>query len=201
MKFLSLVIRLVSATVDCHDYKDTSVDIKNDTLLSFAEGVYESLDKDWSQTVKISFKCYAWTMDMNNASSCGQNSVMFRAKKYFLTDLHFKPPSKHLMTNTTKMEFHLEHIANDSSILIVTYLIELGDTTNPFLIQFKKPRYKLNRISLMNLKETFIDSYLYYLGSLTLEPFTKNVQWVVANDSLLVTKKDYRSLVKYIKSL
>lgn len=105
------------------------------------------------------------------------------------------------MTNTTKMEFHLEHIANDSSILIATYLIELGDTTNPFLIQFKKPRYKLNRISLMNLKETFIDSYLYYIGSLTLEPFTKNVQWVVANDSLLVTKKDYRSLVKYIKSL
>lgn len=199
MKFLSLVTRLVSAAVDCHDYKDTSIDIKNDTLLSFAESVYESLDKDWSHTVKISFKCYAWTMDMNNDTSCGQNSILFREKQYFLTDLHFKPPSKHLMTNSTKMEFHLEHMANDSSILIATYLIELGEKTDPFLIQFKKPRYKLNRISLMNLKETFVDSYLYYIGSLTLEPFTNNIQWVVANDSLLVTKKDFRSLVKYIK--
>ena len=199
MKFLALLTRLVSASVDCHDYKDTSVDIKNDTLLSFAEGVYESLDKDWSHSVKISFKCYAWTIKVNNDTSCGQNSIMFRDKKYVLTDLHFKPPSKHLMTNTTKMEFHLEHMANDSSILIATYLIELGDKTSKFLTQFKKPRYKLNRISLMDLKETFVDSYLYYIGSLTLEPFTNNVQWVVANDSLLVTKKDFRSLAKYIK--
>jgi carbonic anhydrase len=199
MRLLSLLTQFVSTKLDCQEYKDKSVDIKNDTLLAFAEGVYESLDKQWNNTIKISFKCYAWTMDINNSTSCGQNSIIFREKKYFLTDLHFTQPSKHLMTNTTKMEFHLEHKALDSSILIATYLIELGEKTAPFLWQFKKPRYKLNKISLNNLNETFVDSYLYYVGSLTLAPFTENVQWVVANDFLNVTKKDYRSLVKYIK--
>ena len=102
--------------------------------------------------------------------------ISFNNEKFELVQLHFHNPSEHHIDNKNyQMEAHFVHKQiNKDHYLVIGFLIEKGKK-GPFddFIQAKNT-------GLLKLDKKLLGkSYYYYPGSLTTNPYSSNVSWIL----------------------
>lgn len=162
--------------------------------------IHGHVHKD-SHGVKIEF-----ASDMRKYISIG-------GKKYHLRQFHFHHPSEHWGAGEQKtMELHIVHQnIDDSSLAVIGVFIEpgsgkaqlpslmaqIGTILGPDPVEGTELNVSTDPRDF--LPKTWEQHYRYE-GSLTTDPHTENVSWVVLKDPLLVPIAKLSELLKLFKS-
>lgn len=134
-------------------------------------------------------------------------------KRFHLRQFHFHHPSEHWVDGEQRtLELHLVHQnIDDGSLAVIGVFIEPGNAKSPFpslMAQIDtvlgegtqeeaKPNASTNPWDF--LPETWEQHYRYQ-GSLTTDPFTESVSWVVVKDPLNLPTAKLSKLIKIFKS-
>ena len=117
----------------------------------------------------------------------GQNSVIYEDVRYTLMQFHFHHPGEHQINHQAyAMELHLVHWQAEQGFLVIAVMIERGDTPRPayaaLWVQLPGTDAPSNAtLNPADLLPAAHDYYAYY-GSLTTQPCSENVQWVIMSE-------------------
>ena len=124
----------------------------------------------------------------------GAGSVTVSGTTYNLLQFHFHTPSEHAVDGEeTPMEVHFVHADNDGNLLVVGRRIEFGEKNEVLAPIFSKlptiaAPLMLNKVNIKDLIPETTTSYRY-AGSLTTEPYTEGVKWVVLSEPMTFSSK------------
>lgn len=121
--------------------------------------------------------------------------IQMDQRRFDLKQLHFHTPAEHLVDGITyPMELHMVHVFHDNEkaeatpeYLVVGVLFKEG-AENPFLAEFiesipeqegQTVEFANQHINVNNLIKDHFDGFYQYMGSLTTEPYTESVNWLV----------------------
>jgi len=146
------------------------------------------------------------TIQVNRES--GDDHLMLNGHRYELIQGHFHSPSEHTLNGETfPMELHLVHVDAFNHLAVVGIPIRTGKVNALFKEVFehmptKAGEHYIPKESGLNLKpilpkEPGFLHYLY-LGSLTTPPCTENVQWLVMETPLEMSRSQIDRFVKVV---
>ena len=106
--------------------------------------------------------------------------LIFNNNTYNLIQYHFHKPSEHkLLSNIFDMEIHFVHKnPNKNHYIVVAFFISFEKGSSPLF----DDAIKLSDKPKINLNNILNNKFYHYNGSLTTDPFTTNVSWIVFND-------------------
>lgn len=121
-----------------------------------------------------------------------KNIVVYNKDVYWLTAIHGFTPSEHTINNGYyPMELQLIHENIDGRLLMVSIFFAIGDENKGIGNSFKskEPTCVFNpRELLPKEKMCFV-----YKGSLTVAPYTENVDWIVFESPSFISEEQYDS--------
>jgi len=166
----------------------------------------KSLDEERVHVVEVlNPHCHA--VDVVNTGHSVQldfergTEICFDGNRFEFQQAHFHTPSEHQIDGITyPMELHFVNYKYDSVkmenyYLVIAVLFKMGDS-NPFIEKFINyiPAHPHDTTNLVDKpiylddlqKPSHIDQYdwFHYKGSLTTEPYTETVSWLVMKDIL-----------------
>ncbi|PNY28636.1 Uncharacterized protein TCAP_01439 [Tolypocladium capitatum] len=126
------------------------------------------------------------------------------SKTYGLTQFHFHTPSEHrIELEHFPMEAHFVFEADDKSVAVVAFVIDLGPA-DPWLTSvftyvagIKTPGQATltGPLSFTNLEHHLKSNPIYrYSGSLTTPPCTEGVAWIISNKPLYIDAGTYNKV-------
>ena len=139
--------------------------------------------------------------------------ITIGGKRFHLRQFHFHHPSEHWIDGEQKtLELHLVHQnVDDGSLAVIGVFIEPGGAKSPFpslmtqvdTILGTGSHEELEPNASTNprgfLPKTWEQHYRYQ-GSLTTDPYTESVSWVVVKDPLQMPTAKLNELLKLFKS-
>lgn len=135
--------------------------------------------------------------------------LIFKNKKYYLTQFHFHSPSEHTIDNIRfPLGIHLVHKADDGSLAVVGLLGKEGKNNlaldkifdnldmNEVLDSARLPLHISNKL---NAKELFPkkQSYFAYEGSLTTPPCSEGVNWIIFDEQIELSIEQIKQFQKH----
>ncbi len=135
----------------------------------------------------------------------GAHRITIRDKPYALVQFHFHASSEHRVDGApTPLELHLVHQASDGALAVIGVRFAVG-AANPVIEQLldlapaagAAPVTPSATFDLIALVPPLSSPYFTYSGSLTTEPFSEQLNWVVFRPTLTVSAAQlarYRSL-------
>jgi carbonic anhydrase len=131
--------------------------------------------------------------------NAGDNYITLGAKRYNLVQFHFHRDSEHALNGRKGiMEVHLVHTTAAGDIAVLGAIIQQGPYNHPIGELFEgSPREageaSLNRSFNPGRLLPKVNQYFTYNGSLTAEPFTQEVTWIVFKHPLFITREQLRA--------
>lgn len=135
------------------------------------------------------------TVQINDAS--GDNKIILAGTEYRLIQFHFHTPSEHQFNGRQyAMELHLVHQnANDELAVLGLMIQEGANNENLQSVWDALPKEKTEEevaisesIDLEALLPQ-VQTFVYYKGSLTTPPCTEDVQWVILEQPIEMSKE------------
>lgn len=168
------------------------------------------IDLKWHKPVKggsvaVAFKpAKAFVSDNGHAIQVGFDSaghVKFKGKTYELTQAHFHSPSEHTLSGKQfPLEVHFVNKDADGKMLVLAAFYNEGKE-NPVVAKIwnaipNPPAPASSNDLQLNTHEMLppMKTYYEYKGSLTVPPCTEDVQWVVFNSPMSVSKAQIEAL-------
>ncbi len=135
-------------------------------------------------------------------SKSKKSYIVVDGMKYRLIQFHFHTPSEHTVNNRScAMEIHFVHQNEKGNLAVIGVLAQEG-AHNKFYQSFLKtiPKKEGAVIELsepLNLLKLFPKDkrFFRYNGSLTTEPFTEGVKWIVIKQPIQLAKIQIDSLI------
>jgi len=168
------------------------------------------VDLKWHKPVKggsvaVAYKpAKTFVSDNGHAIQVGFDSaghVKFKGKTYELTQAHFHSPSEHTLSGKQfPLEVHFLNKDAEGKILVLAAFYNEGKE-NPILGKIwnaipNPPAPASSNDLQLNTHEMLptMKTYYEYKGSLTVPPCTEDVQWVVFNTPMTVSKAQIEAL-------
>jgi carbonic anhydrase len=129
----------------------------------------------------------------------GAHSIAIKGKSYSLVQFHFHSSSEHRVSGAqTPLEIHFVHRASDGALAVIGVRFALG-AANPVFEQLldlapaadAAPVTPAVSFDLIQLLPALSAPYFTYSGSLTTEPFSEQLNWVVFKPTLTVSAAQY----------
>jgi len=144
------------------------------------------------------------TIQVNREGS--DDHLLLNGHKYKLIQGHFHSPSEHTLNGVTfPMELHLVHVDAFDHLAVVGIPIRAGKENALFKEVFehmptKAGEHYIPKESGLNLQAILPKEldFLHYLGSLTTPPCTENVQWLVMETPLEMSRSQIDGFVKVV---
>lgn len=121
----------------------------------------------------------------------GVNQLMINGMTYNLQKIEFHSPSEHQLSNTPlSMEIQLFHQSSSSEDMAVVSLFAIEGRENALVkevmgqLSAQGQGFQLNASKLMPPRRT----YYHYKGSLTTPPCTENVEWIIYNTPMELSR-------------
>jgi carbonic anhydrase len=136
----------------------------------------------------------------------GDDYLLLNGHKYELIQGHFHSPSEHTLNGETfPMELHLVHVDAFDHLAVVGIPIRAGAENALFKDVFEHMPSKAGEhyipkggaLDLNAILPKELD-FLHYLGSLTTPPCTENVQWLVVETPLEMSKSQIDGFVEVV---
>ncbi len=139
------------------------------------------------------------------ATLTGAHRISIKGKSYALVQFHFHASSEHRVDGAqTPLELHLVHQASDGALAVIGVRFALG-RANPVIQQLldltpaagSPAVTPTSSFDLITLLPPLTSPYFTYSGSLTTEPFSEGLNWVVFRPTLTISAEQlaqYRSL-------
>jgi len=156
----------------------------------------------------------AWQVDFQNDGqnlNCENLQMEWNGKKYEFVQFHFHTLSEDTLDfQPTEMELHMVHAAGDGSLAVVGVMIKTdgwGWNENRFLKDVFKTGFDTDRIVTLNGKQKFNPyegllnndgKFWYYPGSLTTPPCTENVDFLIAQSTVVTSHSYVTSYMEYL---
>ncbi|MFT7245384.1 MAG: carbonic anhydrase [Candidatus Azotimanducaceae bacterium] len=144
------------------------------------------------------------TIQMNREA--GDDHLLLNGHRYELIQGHFHSPSEHTLNGESfPMELHLVHVDAFDHLAVVGIPIRAGTENALFKDVFEHMPTKAGEHYMPN--EGALDlqailpkelDFLHYLGSLTTPPCTENVQWLVIETPLEMSKSQIDEFVDVV---
>jgi len=178
--------------------EQSPIDIKADEVtfdeeLSVLRFKYES-------GVKLDVENNGETVKANVPKGTGK--LRTEGNKYKLIQFHWHVPSEHLLEGDAfSLEMHLVHQANDGTLLVVGVWIVTGaehkelDKILSRLPEEEGQHVDVKHFNLRKLLPENLASYRYG-GSLTTEPFTEDVRWVVLAEPVEMSEEQIQAFME-----
>ena len=144
------------------------------------------------------------TIQVNREGS--DDHLLLNGHKYELIQGHFHSPSEHTLNGERfPMELHLVHVDAFDHLAVVGIPIRTGRESKLFKDVFEHMPTKAGEhyipkkgaLDLKNILPKDLD-FLHYLGSLTTPPCTENVQWLVMETPLEMSKSQIDGFVEVV---
>ena len=136
------------------------------------------------------------------------STITYGGKIYHLKQFHFHTPSEHTIDGKhAPMEIHLVHQADDKSLAVIGVLVREGGHNANFdqLIKYlpnaegEKKTHDSVSIDIAVHVPKQISAY-HYIGSLTTPPCSEDVQWLVMNHPILMSKSQIGEFASRLKN-
>lgn len=134
-------------------------------------------------------------------------SLEYDGGRYRLLEIHMHQPGEHTIDGKRfDLEVHYVHQAPDNHYMVIAQLFNIGHHNKVFerlLLQMALAKGQLGKTQIefgYNPDQLIAKHHDYYLynGSLTTEPCSQNVKWLVLKDTLEVTKGQVGALTDII---
>lgn len=142
---------------------------------------------------------YVYNTDVNVylKPSNSRIPLEYDGARYNLIEIHMHQPGEHQIDGKTfPMEIHYVHQAPNNQLMVIAQLVNIGPKSKAFeylLIQMSSAKGQVGKTQVefgynpANLIAKNHDYYAYD-GSLTTEPCSQNVKWLVLKDVLQVSQ-------------
>ena len=136
------------------------------------------------------------------------STLSLGSKNYELKQFHFHTPSEHTLNGKHfPMETHFVHQASDGSLAVIGVLVQEGKHNANFdqLIRHlpNSPGEMKTHDSVqidLNLHIPNTNSAYHYIGSLTTPPCSENVQWMVLQKHVSMSKEQIAAFASRLKN-
>lgn len=118
--------------------------------------------------------------------------------KYTLKQFHFHTPSEHTVNGESfPMEMHMVHLSDQNKIAVISFLFKESTENNEeiALLINNLPKQKGEQINLNGevfdidkLDKMDISNIHHYSGSLTTPPCSEDVEWIILEDKISISK-------------
>ena len=131
--------------------------------------------------------------------NAGHNYVTLGNKRYNLVQFHFHRDSEHAINGRKGiMEVHLVHTTAAGDIAVLGAIIQQGPYNHPIGELFEGSPREAGETSVNGsfnpgLLLPKVSQYFTYNGSLTAEPFTQEVMWIVFKHPLFIAREQLRA--------
>ena len=134
------------------------------------------------------------------ANIMGGGAVSFKGNEYRLVQFHFHSPSEHQINHRSyPMEMHWVNQDKDGHLLVLGVMLKEGQKNQALSPLWRRlPAHEgdqvaLNAAAVPDLKAILpvASHHLFYTGSLTTPPCTENVQWVLFEQPIEVSKAQF----------
>jgi carbonic anhydrase len=180
--------------------KDESYEIHSQVGQSPIDIQVNNTQKFFSKDPVFHYKAFTLNKVKNTGDNLkvyvnGDNYITIKGNRYDLQQFHFHRSSEHaLQGKKGPLEVHLVHVASDNSIAVVGVILQKGGThTGIQTILDGSPHVAAeNNISPKmfhpaDLLPVTSTPYFTYSGSLTTNPFTENLTWIVYKQPIQVS--------------
>ena len=186
MKYKLFLIFIIIILFFFHfEKKDTDVlnELCRQSPINIQPSNYEIIDNNILDINYLNKDIIAVKSDVKNNNIhyniSNDNYLIFNNTKFKLLQYHFHKPSEHKLNNNKfTMELHMVHKSLDDKEFLVLGFFIIPGKSGPFDSSISLEK-KVN----VNIKKN-INKFYYYHGSLTTDPFSENVIWIVADEPI-----------------
>jgi carbonic anhydrase len=166
------------------------IDIPSSTTLKFRSG-----DPVFDYPSAIDLTSVANTGEYLKATVGADAGIVVGGKRYRLAEFHFHRASEHAVDGAYgAMEVHLVHIAGDGSIAVIGVLFRTGAANTAIDVLWnavpttaRTSRAPAGAFDLRGLLPSSTSPYYTYSGSLTTDPFSDRLTWIVFKPTLTMS--------------
>jgi len=186
MKYKLLLSFIIIILLFLHfEKKDTDVlnELCRQSPINIQPSNYEIIDDNILDITYLNKNIKAVKGDIENNNVhyniLNDNYLIFNNIKFKLLQYHFHNPSEHkLNDNKFPMELHMVHKSLNGEEFLVLGLFIVHGNSGPF-----DTSISLQQQVNVNINKK-INKFYYYHGSLTTDPFSENVTWILVDEPI-----------------